>query len=183
MTQVSINSKTSLPTTTSENKYFYLTNSNYSPYSSYIYICLEDSNFGLSYRSIKYCLTNINPSSNPDSAVSSCIFKTLALYDSISSSSTDKYYYRISIISNYIYTIVQYEGNNSYGNLYVTSHYKYLPSIKMTFVSKNSNESLPTTILQEKYFFLMDKEYYLLSNYIYICLEDTLNVILEIWNN
>ena len=42
MTQVNRNSKTSLPATNSENKYFYLTNSEYYSYSSNIYICLED---------------------------------------------------------------------------------------------------------------------------------------------
>ena len=45
MTQVSRNIRTPLPTTTSCNKYFYLTNSNYYSYSSYINICFEDNGF------------------------------------------------------------------------------------------------------------------------------------------
>ena len=119
-----LNSRTSLPTTTSQDKYFYLTNSNYSSYSNYIYICLEDNNFGLNYNNIKYCFTNTNPYINPDSAISNCSFDLISYYGTQSSSGAIKYYYNISTTSYYTYSIFYYEGNNSSGNLYVTSDYK-----------------------------------------------------------
>ena len=74
MTSVYINSRKSLSTSTSEDKYFYLTNSEYSSYSGYIYVLLEDNGFSLSYSNIKYCRTNTNPNSYPDSAVRGCSF-------------------------------------------------------------------------------------------------------------
>ena len=101
MAQVYRNSKTSLSTTSSEDKYFYLTNSNYYSYSNYIYICLEDNNFGLSYNNIKYCGTNTNPN-----------------------------------LSSYIYSIINYEGSYSSGNLYVTSDYQ--------IISNEDNEGIST---------------------------------------
>ena len=146
MTPVSRNSKTSLPTTTSENKYFYLTNSNYGSYS-YIYICLEDNNFGLSYGSIKYFRTNNYPTSYTDSSINSISFSSISYYKRIYSSSTYKYYYEIPT-TYYSYTIVYYQGSSSSGNLFVTADYNNLASVKMTQVYRNSNISLPTTTLQ-----------------------------------
>ena len=147
MTQVSINSRTSLPTINSEDKYFYLTNSNYSNYSSNIYICLEDNNFGLNYNNIKYCLTNTNPSSYPDIAIKNCSFNSISYYSKQSSSDTIKYYYNISITSSYIYSIVYYQGNNSSGNLYVTSDYKSLPNDDNKNDNKNDNKGLSTGVI------------------------------------
>ena len=121
--QVSRNSRTSLPTTSSEDKYFYLTNSNYYSYSTYIYICFEDNNFGLKYNNIKYCQTHTNPSSSPNSAVNECSFSTISYYNTQSSSGINRYYYKISTSSSYYYSIVYYDGNNSSGNLYATSDY------------------------------------------------------------
>ena len=128
MTQVYRNSKTYLPRATSEKKYFYLTNSEYYSYSTYIYICLEDKDFGLRYYNIKYCHTNINPGSNPDITINGCLFRYLPYYSMKSSSGTYKYYYQISNISYYTYTIVYYEGDDSSGNPYVTSDYNSLLS-------------------------------------------------------
>ena len=96
MTSVYIYSEKSLPTSTSENKYFYLINGEYSSYSGYIYILLEDNGFSLSYSNIKYCRTNTNPNSYPDSAVRGCSFSYVSYYKSQTSSSTKKYYYKIS---------------------------------------------------------------------------------------
>ena len=176
MTKVSRNSRTSLPTANSEDKYFYLTNSNYSNYSSYIsyiYICLEDNNFHLNYNNIKYCFTNTNPSSYPDIAIKNCSFISISYYSTQSSSDTIKYYYKISISISYTYSIVSYEGNNSSGNLHVTSDYNnFIQTVKMTQVSINSRTSLPTTSSEDKYFYLTNNNYSNYSSYIYICLED-----------
>ena len=173
MTQVSRNSTTSLPTSSSYNKYFYLINSDYFLYSQYIYICLEDNNFGLNYNNIKYCFTNTNPSDYPDIAVKSCSFISISYYSSQSSSGTIKYYYKFSNTSFYTYSIVYYEGKNSSGNLYVTSDYNdFIQTVKMTEVSRNSRTSLPTSIFEDKYFYLTNRIYSNYSNYIYICLED-----------
>ena len=170
--QVSINSKTSLPTNSSYYKYFSLTNSNYSNHSNYIYICLEDNNFGLRYNNIKYCFTNTNPSSYPDIAIEDCSFSSISYYNTQNSSGTIKYYYKISNISSYAYSIVYYEGNNSYGYLYVTSDYNNLAFI-MTEVSRNDRRLLSTINLQDKYFYLINNEYYHNSYFfIDICLED-----------
>ena len=147
MTPVSRNSKTSLPTTTSENKYFYLTNSDYYQYSSYLYFNLEDNNFGLSYGSIKYFRTNTYPTSYTDSSINSISFSSISYYKRIYSSSTYKYYYEIPT-TYYSYTIVYYQGSSSSGNLFVTADYNNLASVKMTQVYRNSNISLPTTTLQ-----------------------------------
>ena len=96
MIKVSRNSRTSLPTTSSTDKYFYLTNSNYYLYSSYIYICLDDNNFGLSYNNIKYCRTDKDPYYYPYTITTSCSFTTISYYKRTqSSSSTTKYYYKI----------------------------------------------------------------------------------------
>ena len=172
MTQVSRISRTSLSTISSYSKYFFLTNSNYFNHSNYIYICLEDEHFNLSYKNIKYCLTNTNPSSNPDNAINNCSFSSISYYSSQNSSGIIKYYYKISITSSYTYSIVYYEGNNSYGYLYVTSDYIDLTRIvKITKVSSNSRISLPTTSSVDKYFYLTNSNYYS-SSYIYICLED-----------
>ena len=81
MTEVSKNSRTSLPTTTSEKNYFYLTNVDGHLYQDYIYICLEDNNFGLSYNNIKYCCTNTYVYSPIDIAVLSCSFINSNYYD------------------------------------------------------------------------------------------------------
>ena len=175
MTQASVNwriSKKSLPTTKSEKKYFYLTNSNYDKYPCNIYICLEDNGFGLNYYNVRYCGTNTNPNSSPDSAITSCSFTTIYYYSTQSSSGSTKYYYSISTSSSYDYTIVYYQGSNSNGNIYVISDYIELAkTIKMTQVSINSRISLETSSSFNKYFYLTNSNY-LYSSYIYICLED-----------
>ena len=81
MTYVPRDSKTSLPITNSENKYFYITNSDYNKYSNYLYFYLEDTNSGLSYNNIKYCHTNTNPNSNPDDAIEDCSFNSVSYYE------------------------------------------------------------------------------------------------------
>ena len=176
MTQVSRNSTTSLPTSSSYNKYFYLINSDYFLYSHYIYICLEDNNFGLNYNNIKYCFTNTNPSSYDDSEAIDCSFHSLYYSNNQSSSGTIKYYYQISNIDSYNYSIVYYEGSegiSSSGNLYVTSDYNdFIQTVKMTEVSRNLRISLPTINSEDKYFYLTNRIYSNYSNYIYICLED-----------
>lgn len=125
ITKILRNSKALLPTKTSEIKYFYLTNSEYYSHSSFIYFYLEDKSFGLSYDNIRYCGTNINPSSSPDSAINGFSFSTISYYTYTyqSSSSTYKYYYRISTNKSYAYSIVYYQGSYSYGNLYVFTDY------------------------------------------------------------
>ena len=123
-----------------------LTNSNYGSYS-YIYICLEDNNLGLSYDSIKYFGTNTYPTSYTDSSINSISFSSISYYKRIYSSGTYKYYYEIPT-AYYSYTIVYYQGSSSSGNLFVTADYNNLASVKMTQVYRNSNISLPTTTLQ-----------------------------------
>ena len=174
MTQVSRNSRTSLPTTSSANKYFYFPNSNYNDnYTNYIYILFEDNNFGLKYDNIKYCRTDANIGSYPDNAVSSCSFIPISYYSTQSSSSTIKYYYKVSNTMPYTYSIVYYEGSYSSGSLYVTIDYNDLAkTVKMTQVSRNSTTSLPTSSSYNKYFYLINSDYFLYSHYIYICLED-----------
>ena len=166
MTQIYRNSRTSLPITTSEKKYFFVTNSNY--YSSgYIY-----NSFDLSYNNIKYCRTDTNPSSNPKSAVS-CSFSSVSYYNSKVSSGTYKYYYRISYYSSYTYTIFNYDGKNSYGALYVTTDYNDLAiTLIMTSVYTNSRKSLPITSSVNKYFYVQNSDYYTHSSYLYFYLED-----------
>ena len=173
MIEVSRNLRTSLPTEVSIDKYFYLTNSNYHPHSNYIYICFEDNNFGLSDIGVKYCLTNTDPISYPNKAVSGCFFSTIYYYYKQSSSGTTKYCYKIPTTSYYYYSIVYYQGSYSSGYLYVTSDYNDLaPTVRMTQVSRNSRTSLPTTSSEDKYFYLTNSNYYSYSSYIYICLED-----------
>ena len=123
VTRVPRNSRTSLPTTISEDKYFYLINNDYFNYSSYIYICLEDNNFGLNYNDIKYCMTDTNPYMYSESAISGCSFSSISYYNIQSSSGIIKYYYKIPTSSSYYYSIVYYQGNNSSGYLYATSDY------------------------------------------------------------
>ena len=171
MTQVSRNSKTPLPTSTSFNKYFYLTNSNYYSYSNYIYIYLEDNNFDLSYNDIKYCFTSTNPSSNPDSVIRSCSFTSINYYSYKSSSGIYKYYHKIPTTSSNTYSIVYYDGKNSLGYLYVTSDYNDL-AIQMTYVPRNSKTSLPILNSADKYFYVKNSDYSPYSNYFYFYLED-----------
>ena len=78
MTKVSRNSRISLPTTSRENKYFYVTNSEYNSYSNYIYILFEDDDFNLDYYNVKYCLTETNPYNNSDSIVNDCTFNEVS---------------------------------------------------------------------------------------------------------
>ena len=79
----------------------------------------------------------------------------------------------IPIISSFTYSIVFYEGSYSSGSLYVTSHYKDLSQIvKLSQVSVNWRASLPTTNLENKYFYLRKSALYEFSNYIDICFED-----------
>ena len=170
MTRVYRNSHTSLPTTISYDKYFYLRNGDYSSLS-YIYILLEDNGFDLDYSDIKYCQTDINPNSDPDSAVSSCSFSSISYYNSRTSSSPKKYYYRIST-SLHIYIIISYSGSFSDGSLYVTTNDDDLyQTIMMTQVYRNSHTSLPTNTSKDKYFYLRNGDYSSLS-YIYILLAD-----------
>ena len=124
MTLVYINSRTSLSTASSENKFFYLNNSEYSSYSNYIYFYLEDNNFALRFYDIKYCYTNTNPNSSPFSVVYSCSFNDINYYSHRTSSSSTKYLYKIPTNDSYIYSIVFYEGGNSSGSLYAYSDYK-----------------------------------------------------------
>ena len=147
MTEVSRNSRTSLPTSTFEDKYFYLTNRIYSNYSNYIYICLEDNNFSLNYNNIKYCFTNTNPSDYPDITVKSCSFISISYYSSQSSSDTIKYYYKFSNTSFYTYSIVYYEGKNSFGNLYVTIDYKNISSDDNKDDDKDDNKIISTVAI------------------------------------
>ena len=49
-------------------------------------------------------------------------------YNTQSSSDTTKYYYKISTSSSYSYSIINYEGSSSSGNLYVTSDYQSISS-------------------------------------------------------
>ena len=179
MTSVYRNLRTSLPISSSEDKYFYLTNSEYYSHSNIIYIRFEDNNFSLDQYSIKYCLTNIDPSSYPNRAVSECLFgykDYMDYYFEEISFYTKKYYFKISTSSSYSYSIIYYRGKGgswSDGNLYVTSDYNDLvPTFVMTEVSRNVRRFLTTINLQDKYFYLTNSEYYPYSNNIYICLED-----------
>ena len=173
MTEISIISRTSLPTISSEDKYFYLTNRHYLSDSSKIYICLEYNNFGLSYNNIKYCFTDIDPRSDQDNVIKSCSFSTISYLNTQNSSNITKYYYKISATTSYTYLVVYYEGNYSSGNLYVTSDFnEFFPTIKMTQVNRNSRTSLPTSSSNNKYFYLTNSIYSNYSSYIYFCLED-----------
>ena len=139
MTQINRNSRASLPISSSEDKYFYLTNSDYYQYSSYLYFNLEDNNFGLSYNNIKYCRTNINPQNNIDEAIKDCYFNSISNYDLKHLSGSTIYYYKFEINNSYTYSIVNYEGNySSSGSLYVTSDYK---SISNDDNQNNQNNS------------------------------------------
>ena len=172
MIQVNRNSRTSLPTTISDDNYFYLTNSDYSSHSTSIYICLEDNNFGLQDNKIKYCLTNKDPDTNRDTIIKECYFMSTTYFRRTQSDPT-KYYYEIATINYYSYSIVKYEGIYASGKLYVTSDYNNLaPNVKMTQIYSNSTTSLPATSLDEKFVYLTNSDYYSYSNYIYICFED-----------
>ena len=126
MTKVNRNSHTSLPTNTSDDKYFYLTNRDYYLHSSYIYILLEDNNFGLNYSNVKYCQTKNNPDSYPEGAASGCNFYTLEYYRTAHYSNSAKFYYKYYVNSSVSYSVISYNGNYSSGSLYVTSDYKEL---------------------------------------------------------
>ena len=171
--QVPRNSRLSLPTSTSENNFFYLKNSDYYSYSEYIYIYFEDNNFDLSCNKIKYCLTSNDPSSNPDSIVNECSFTTIMNYDSKRSSDKHKYYYMISTTSSYTYSIVYYDGNNPSGQLYVTSDINDLAKTAIaTYIPNNSKTSLPIANLIDKYFYILNIDYSIYSKYLYFYLED-----------
>ena len=148
ITRVSRNVNTSLPTLFTEDKYFYLTNSEYTEYSSYIYFVLENNKINLRYSEVSYYLTNTDPYDYPDSAFKNCSFITLPLYGAQTFSTPTKYYYNVSISSSYNYTIISYsnyykEGLSGY--LYVVSDYNdLLPKVQMTEVSRNKRYSLPT---------------------------------------
>ena len=173
ITPVSINYRTSIATSDSVDKYFYLINSNYYSYSSYIYICLEDNNFALSYDNIKYCYTSNEPTSNPDSVINGCSFTTINYYSSQSSSKINKYYYKIPTTSSYTYSIVYYDGRYSGGYLYATSHYiDFYKSFQMTKISRNYRTTLSTSPWSYNFFYIINSDYYSYSNFIYICLED-----------
>jgi hypothetical protein len=173
MTKVARNYRTSLIASTSYHKYFYLINSDYYSYSSYIYIYFEDNNFDFSYNNIKYCLTSNDPSSNPDSIVNDCSFTTIYSYDSKSSSDIYKYYYKISTTSSYTYSIVYYDGSNPSGYLYVTSDINDLAKTAIaTYLHRNSKTSLPIASSIDKYFYVPNIDYYFYSNYLYFYFED-----------
>ena len=173
ITPVFINNRISLPPNHSVNKYFYLINDNYYSHSSYIYICIEDNNFALSYNNIKYCYTSNEPTINPASVINGCSFTTISYYNSRSSSKINKYYYKIPTTSSYIYSIVYYEGMYSAGYLYATSDYFDLyKSFEMTQISRNKITYLSTSPWNYKFFYLINSDYYSYSNFIYICLED-----------
>ena len=172
MTGISRNNKTSLSVSSSKDKYFYLTNSDYNSYSNYIYIYFEDNKFNLSYNYIEYCFTSTNPNSNPDTAVNDCYFTSINYYSNESSYGTYKYYYKIPINSSYTYSIVYYEGYNFFGNLDVTCGYNDLAGI-MAFIPRNLKTSLSTKSSVEKYFFIRNSDYSKYSNYLNFYLEDT----------
>ena len=160
MTQVFKISRTSLPTSSSYNKYFYLKNKYTISDTSYTYICLEDDGFGLSYNNVKCCLRAYNPSSNPDNAVNYCTSPLINYYSIQSSSGTTKYFYKIPVsMSVYEYSIVYYEGNYSFGSLYVIYDYNDLSSIITTQVLINSRISLPTNSSLDKYFYITNKDF------------------------
>ena len=160
MTQVYKISRTSLPTSSSYNKYFYLKNKYTISDTSYTYICLEDDGFGLSYNNVKCCLRAYNPSSNPDNAVNYCTSPLINYYSIQSSSGTTKYFYKIPVaMSVYEYSIVYYEGNYSFGSLYVIYDYNDLSSIITTQVLINSRISLPTNSSLDKYFYITNKDF------------------------
>ena len=121
MTSVKRNIRVKLPVT-SDDKYFYISNSDYG-YPNYIYFCLEDDDFDLKYNYIKGWYVTDYPGTNPQAVVDSCssYFTTLSYYDSYTTSSTKKYYYRFSYDYRYNYAIIYYSGYHNYGNLYVTS--------------------------------------------------------------
>ena len=171
MTRVYRHSRQSLPTSYSYYKYFYLANSEYSSYS-YIYILLEDNGFNI-YSNIEYCYTDFNPNLYPDLAVRLCSFHSVTYYNSETSSSTKKYYYKISTYNSYIYTLISYSGSYSTGSLYVTNDFYDLSIlVKMTQVNRNSKLSLPTSISEDKYFYLTNNDYSSYTSCIYIRLED-----------
>ena len=89
MTDVSIKYRKQLPTTTSEDKYFFLYNKYYYSRSNYLYINLEDNNFALKYNNIKHCLTNTLI--DIDSVIDNCSFTYINYYSSDSSSETNNY--------------------------------------------------------------------------------------------
>ena len=172
ITQVSKNWRTPLPISSSYHKYFYLNNWDYI-ITNYIYFYLEDSNFGLNCKSIKYCFTDINPYGiYSQSAIAHCSFTTISTYSYQSTSNSTKYYYKIYSNNKYYYSIIYYEGRYSSGSLYVYSDYHNLnKDIKMIQVFRNLTTSLPTTS-EYKYFYLTKTEYNKISQYIFICFED-----------
>ena len=154
-------------------KYFYLEIRQYTQYSSYIYLCLEDSNFNLDNSNLKVCLTNTDPYNEPGNAVETCSFRSFSSYGSIPFSSSKKYYYKFSISSSFHYSIVSYNGSFSNGSLSVTSNYSdLLPNVLMTNVTINSTTPLSTITSKTNYFFLTNGDYSSNSSSIYICLED-----------
>ena len=172
MTQVSIIYPESLPIYAGENKYFFFKNNEYSESSNYIYFILEDKNFGLNYNNIKYCYTKDMPDWNSEYVVKKCSFNTISYYSYQSSSSSIKYYYKISANSSFTYSIIFYEGKNSSGSLYVITDYKDLNlNVNITKVSKNSRTPLPISSSYHKYFYLNNWDY-IITNYIYFYLED-----------
>ena len=95
-TYIRRNLRESLPTSISEDKYFYIKNSDYYSYSNNIYICFEDNGFGLDYENIKYCFgIKNNPYFYPY-IINSCSFITISTYyRSSGSSGRNEYCYTI----------------------------------------------------------------------------------------
>ena len=176
MTKISEKSGISLPTKTTGRKYFYLKNNYYYSNSNYIYICFEDNSFDLDYKDIKYCYTNSSLYFELDqkNAISSCSFNYLYCYfNNKLSSNITKYYYKIPNTNFHSYTIIYYDGKNDSGSLNLTSNfYDLSKDIKMTQVSINSNKSLPISSSYNKFFYLINSEYYSYSKDIYFRLED-----------
>ena len=108
-----------------DDSYFYLTNSEYYPYSNYIFFYLTDKRKIFKYDKVKYCSTNIDPNSNPDSAVISCYFSPIHYYNRQSfyhDIGPTNYFYKFPVNSSYTYSIVYYELKKS-DEFYVFSDY------------------------------------------------------------
>ena len=174
-TYIRRNLKKSLPTTISEEKYFYIMNSDYYSYSNNIYICFEDNGFVLDYENIKYRFDNNAPDFYPYIINSSSFITISTYYRTIGSSGPNEYCYTIPINNSYIFSIIYYNGRYSSGSLNVTTHYHFCNfdynSILMKKISEKSGISLPTTIYYRKHFYVTNS-YYLKTKYIYICFED-----------
>ena len=125
-----------LTTLSTSSSYFYIFASAYSFYGE-VYLYFKDVNYHL--RTVKVCYSDSVPS-NP---ASSCSFYEINYYEKRTSSSADQYFYKFSTKSTYgekrTYIIVQYQGSNTYGSLYVEASdndlYKTVEEIVDTVLS------------------------------------------------